>query len=63
VQPRDATKWHGPYLDSTSVPKDPWGQEYIYDCPGKHNPSSYDIYSQGVPGEQSPIGNWSTDKR
>jgi general secretion pathway protein G len=63
VQPRDATKWHGPYLDSTSVPKDPWGQEYVYECPGKHNPSSYDIYSQGVPGEQNPIGNWSTDKR
>jgi len=60
VQPRDAVKWHGPYMDS--IPKDPWQNEYIYECPGKHNPAFYDIYSQGPPGEQAPIGNW-VDKR
>jgi general secretion pathway protein G len=60
-QPRDAVSWHGPYLDS--IPKDPWGQEYIYECPGKHNPSSYDISSQGPPGEQAPIGNWQAQTR
>jgi len=60
VQPRDAVKWHGPYMDS--IPKDPWLNEYIYECPGKHNPAFYDIYSQGPPGEQAPIGNW-VDKR
>ena len=61
VQPRDAVKWHGPYMDS--IPKDPWQQEYTYECPGKHNPTSYDIYSQGPPGEQAPIGNWDASKR
>src|SRR5690349_1971381 len=32
VKPRDAQNWHGPYLDS--IPKDPWGNEYVYECPG-----------------------------
>ena len=61
VQPRDVTGWHGPYLDS--IPKDPWGNDYLYECPGKHNPSSYDISSPGSPGAQSPIGNWQSQKR
>jgi general secretion pathway protein G len=61
ARPRDAMGWHGPYLDN--VPKDPWGNDYIYDCPGRHNPSSYDISSQGPPGEQTPIGNWQNTTR
>ncbi|HZR16288.1 MAG TPA: type II secretion system major pseudopilin GspG [Verrucomicrobiae bacterium] len=60
IQPRDVTGWHGPYLES--IPKDPWGNDYIYECPGKHNPSSYDISSPGPPGGQSPIGNWQNQK-
>jgi len=55
-QPRDAVNWHGPYLEQ--IPQDPWKQDYIYECPGKHNPSSYDISSLGPTGEQMPIGNW-----
>jgi len=58
-QPQNAASWHGPYLDQIS--KDPWGQDYIYACPGKHNPGSYDLSSLGPPGEQKPIGNWSAD--
>lgn len=61
TQPRDAVKWHGPYMDS--LPKDPWQQDYVYECPGKHNPAFYDIYSLGPPGEQAPIGNWVENKR
>src|SRR3954465_3403770 len=30
-----------------SSPKDPWGMEYVYRCPGAKNPNSYDIYSAG----------------
>ncbi len=30
-----------------SVPKDPWGNEYIYVSPGRKNPNSYDLYSAG----------------
>jgi general secretion pathway protein G len=61
VQPRDAVSWHGPYLES--IPKDPWGGDYFYECPGKHNPNSYDISSPGPPGGQSPIGNWQAQAR
>ena len=59
--PRNAVGWHGPYMDQ--IPKDPWGQDYLYECPGKHHPDSYDISSAGPPGEQSPIGNWTVDRR
>lgn len=62
-RPRDATSWRGPYLQTDRVPLDPWGNPYIYECPGKNNPDSYDISSAGPPGENKPIGNWSMDKR
>ncbi len=55
-QPRDVVGWHGPYLES--IPKDPWNNDYIYEYPGKHNPSSYDISSPGPPGANMVIGNW-----
>jgi general secretion pathway protein G len=29
------------------APKDPWGSDYVYRCPGQRNPSSYDLYSAG----------------
>ncbi len=58
-QPRDAVSWHGPYLES--IPRDPWNNDYVYECPGRHNPTSSDIYSQGTPGANTPIGNWKTD--
>ena len=62
-KPRDAQNWRGPYLDS--IPKDPWGNDYIYECPGKHNPSSYDVMSMGLDGRSGgddDIGNWQTVK-
>ena len=46
-QPRDAQNWRGPYLQSDSIPKDPWLNDYIYECPGRHNPTSYDLSSLG----------------
>jgi type II secretory pathway pseudopilin PulG len=27
--------------------KDPWGNQFRYQCPGVHNPMSFDLYSQG----------------
>ena len=57
-QPRDAQNWRGPYLQSDSIPQDPWHNDYIYECPGRHNPSSYDISSLGPPGENTVIANW-----
>ena len=29
------------------LPKDPWHTNYIYICPGRKNPSGYDLYSAG----------------
>ncbi|HBF34124.1 TPA: type II secretion system protein GspG [Candidatus Sumerlaeota bacterium] len=58
TEPKGSGKWHGPYLDS--IPKDPWQNEYTYECPGKHNPKKFDISSKGPKGEggASTIGNW-----
>ncbi|MDY6820250.1 MAG: type II secretion system major pseudopilin GspG [Deferribacterota bacterium] len=28
--------WNGPYLDSEELPKDPWGNEYVYRSPGEY---------------------------
>ena len=61
-QPREAQSWHGPYLQNESgIPDDPWGHTYINVCPGKHNPSSYDIISMGPDGREGTdddITNW-----
>src|SRR5512140_33621 len=62
-KPRDAVNWRGPYLES--IPKDPWGNDYLYENPGKHNPNSYDIMSLGPDarsGTEDDIGNWTTGK-
>ena len=64
-QPRDGANWHGPYLQSDAVPKDPWGNDYLYECPGKHNPSFYDISSAGPDGRfgtDDDICNWTLRK-
>jgi general secretion pathway protein G len=40
---------------------DPWGKEYLYDSPGKHNVNSFDVYSagpDGKPGTDDDVGNW-----
>ena len=40
---------------------DPWKHEYKYTTPGKHNPSSYDVWSVGPDGVDDTgdeIGNW-----
>ena len=60
VQPRDAKNWRGPYLKG-EIPKDPWGNDYIYEFPGKHNPGSYDLLSPGPDGRvggDDDITNW-----
>jgi len=59
--PRDATNWKGPYLKS-EIPLDPWNNAYIYECPGKHNTSGYDISSAGPngrAGDEDDLTSWS----
>jgi type II secretion system protein G len=60
-KPRDAQKWYGPYLAVDKLPKDPWGHDYIYECPGHQNPDSYDLMSMGPDGRVGggdDISNW-----
>ncbi len=43
------------------MPQDPWGNDYRYQAPGKHNPHSFDVYSAGPDrqdGTADDVGNW-----
>lgn len=57
----NSEKWDGPYLKQ-KVPKDPWGNSYVYTNPGQH--SEFDLMSYGSDGqsggsgEAADIGNW-----
>ncbi len=55
--------WKGAYLEED--PKDPWGNEYQYVCPGTHPPKDYDLSSYGPDGVQSDddITNWPSQKK
>lgn len=46
--------WSGPYLKK-GIPKDPWGNEYVYTSPGEHNPD-FDIVSYGKDGQPGGEG-------
>jgi general secretion pathway protein G len=60
--PKNINNWHGPYLKKGTVPKDPWGRDYVYRSPGEHG--AYDLYSlgadgsEGGDGENADITNW-----
>lgn len=59
-RPNDTPSWRGPYLDG-EIPKDRWGHEFVYECPGRHNPETYDIVSagpDGVVGTEDDIVSW-----
>jgi len=64
-QPREGTGWKGPYMKN-DIPLDPWGNAYIYECPGKHNSTGYDLVSMGPDarvGTEDDINNWQSTKR
>jgi len=58
----------GGYLQrgGSAAMKDSWENKFFYECPGQHNPHSFDIWSlgaDGAPGGQdadADIQNWST---
>ena len=56
-----AEKWDGPYI-KPNVPKDPWGNDYVYVFPGEQGEfdlSSYGGDGQpGGEGENADINNW-----
>ena len=60
-------KWsENGYLDKRTVPKDPWGREYLYLCPGVNG--DYDILSYGADGapggegKDQDIKSWELDQ-
>ncbi len=57
-KPGSASTWNGPYLKGGQVPKDPWGNPYLYRSPGQHG--SYDLYSLGPDGREgvNNVTNW-----
>lgn len=56
----DASNWKGPYLKK-GLPKDPWGNPYVYRMPGQQNTGSFDLYSSGPDkqeGTEDDVNNW-----
>ena len=59
--PAGEARWQGPYLRK-AVPRDPWGNAYVYAAPGEHG--EYDLQSLGKDGqpggegEAADIVNW-----
>ena len=51
------------YLENKAVPKDPWGNDYVYLSPGEHG--DYDLYTfgadgvRGGEGKNADIESWS----
>ncbi len=45
----------GGYLEASSVPRDPWGSEYIYRSPGDEG-REYEIISLGADGKEGGSG-------
>ena len=63
--PADASDWKGPYLEK-DIGNDPWGNPYIYRCPGQHNPNGFDLFSMGPDGKEGggdDIDNWSSNTK
>jgi general secretion pathway protein G len=61
-------KWRdGGYLDKPRVPKDPWGNDFVYLSPGLKNTNGFDLYSHGADGQaggegkDADIGNWENE--
>ena len=52
----------GGYLEKKKIPPDPWGNPYVYVCPGLHG--DFDIFSYGADGKEggegkdADINNW-----
>lgn len=58
----DSGKWKGPYMEGTPEElRDPWGQPFRYEFPGKFNEKSYDLWSVGPDGKDGTdddVKNW-----
>ena len=60
--PGNLEAWRGPYLQKSTLPRDPWGKLYVYRAPGTHG--DFDLFSYGPDGveggdnENADVTNW-----
>jgi len=52
--PTGVTNWNGPYWKKSTLPRDPWGNEYRYASPGQSG--AFDILSYGADGREGGEG-------
>jgi len=52
--PAGVTNWNGPYWKKSTLPKDPWGNEYKYLSPAQNAP--YEIVSLGADAKEGGEG-------
>lgn len=52
--PAGVTNWNGPYWKKSTLPKDPWGNEYKYLSPAQNAP--YEIISLGADAKEGGEG-------
>ncbi len=63
-RPSGANNWNGPYLKK-ELPKDPWGNPYVYRSPGRNG--GYEITSyggdgrEGGDGENADVNSWESN--
>lgn len=56
--PPDAKHWRqGGYLQKPNIPKDPWGNPYVYFAPGRHG-EDFEILSYGADGAEGGEGKY-----
>lgn len=51
----DANLWKGPYTKK-AIPKDPWGNPYVYYCPAPNGIDAFGIESLGADGQTGGEG-------
>lgn len=63
------SKWDGPYLKKSQIPKDPWNNEYKYEYPGTHTDSKKkeaEVWSMGPDGQdgtEDDVVSWEGEKK
>jgi general secretion pathway protein G len=66
-QDDEKTKWDGPYIKKTQIPKDPWGHEYQYAFPATHSKGKEpEIWSMGPDGQDNTdddVVSWDGEKK
>lgn len=67
TEEEEKSKWDGPYIKKSEIPKDPWGNEYQYEFPGTHTKrKDPEIWSKGPDGQDNTdddVVSWDGEKK